>query len=257
MFLNDRYEVLERLARGGTSTLYHGRDTHANRSVAIKVLRDVYSTEQELVTRFQQAAQVSSTLKHSNIVEVYDYGQSENTYYVIMELVEGTHLRRYLRSRGTLSSEQAIIIAHDVALGLGAAHQRNIVHGAINPTHVLIGHDRFVKLTAFCTWNLSGGHYYAPEQAQGEAITAATEVYGSGIMMYQMLTGQLPFDGDTPVAIAMQHIHDLPAPPSQLNPDIPSSLEAIILRCLEKAPEMRYANGSQLARALETLSKNS
>jgi serine/threonine protein kinase len=172
-----------------------------------------------------------------------------------MELVEGTDLRRYLRSRGILAVDRAVIIAHAVALGLGAAHHHGRVHRGVNPQHVLVGRGGSMKLTAFSmTWG-PPGHYYAPEQAQGEMVTPATDVYALGIVMYEMLTGRTPFDGDTPVAVAMQHVHDAPIPPSQFNPSIPPPLEEIILRCLEKVPEMRYRDGSQLAYALEMLSE--
>lgn len=172
-------------------------------------------------------------------------------YYIVMELVEGTDLRRYLRSRGILNVGRAVIIAHDVALGLGAVHRRGLVYTGVCSQHVLIDRDGSIKLTAFST--LSPPLYYAPEQAKGEMVTPATDVYALGNVMYEMLTGRTLFDGDTPVAVAMQHTQDLPIPPSQYNPNIPPPLEEIILRCLEKVPEKRYRDGSTLARALESL----
>jgi serine/threonine-protein kinase len=186
-----------------------------------------------------------------------------------MESVEGTDLRRYLRSRGMLAIDRASIIAHDVALGLGAAHRRGIVHQDVKPQNVLVGRDDSIKLTDFgiasvykdsnderlTTSGMTLGtvQYDAPEQAQGDIVSPAADVYALGIVMYEMLTGRPPFDGDTPVAVAMQHIQDPPVPPSQLNPNIPSTLEDIILRCLEKVPEMRFRDGSSLAGALEML----
>jgi serine/threonine-protein kinase len=174
-----------------------------------------------------------------------------------------------LRSRGQLAIDRAIIIAHDVALGLGAAHRRGIVHRDVKPQNVLVGKDGSIKLTDFgiasvykdinaerlTTTGMTLGtvQYYAPEQAQGEIVSPAADVYALGIVMYEMLTGHTPFDGDTPVAVAMQHIQDVPIPPSQLNPNIPLALEDIIMRCLEKVPEMRYRDGSTLARELEQL----
>jgi eukaryotic-like serine/threonine-protein kinase len=202
-------------------------------------------------------------------VQVYDYGQTDGNYFIVMELIEGTDLRHYLRSRKVLDNERAIIIAHDVALGLGAAHRRGIVHRDVKPQNVLVGRDGSIKLTDFgiasvykdinaerlTTTGMTLGtvQYYAPEQAQGEIVSPAADVYALGIVMYEMLTGRTPFDGDTPVSVAMQHIQDAPIPPSQYNPDIPPALEEIILRCLEKVPEMRFRDGSQLARALELL----
>lgn len=267
--LGERYQLQDPIGRGGMATIYRGRDMRMERVVAIKVLREVYSTDPKFVTRFQREAKAASALQHSNIVQVYDYGQSDGNYFIVMELVEGADLRRYLRSRGVLAIDRAIIIAHDVALGLGAAHRRGIVHRDVKPQNILVGRDGSIKLTDFgiasvykdinaerlTTTGMTLGtvQYYAPEQAQGEIVSPAADVYALGIVMYEMLTGRTPFDGDTPVAVAMQHIQDPPTPPSQLNPGIPPVLEDIILRCLEKVPEMRFRDGNVLARALETL----
>ncbi len=267
--LGERYELMDPIGRGGMATIYRGRDTRMDRIVAIKVLREVYSTDPKFVTRFQREAKAASALQHPNIVQVYDYGQTAGNYFIVMELVEGTDLRRYLRSRGVLDVDRAIIIAHDVALGLGAAHRRSIVHRDVKPQNVLVGKNGTIKLTDFgiasvykdinaerlTTTGMTLGtvQYYAPEQAQGEIVSPAADVYALGIVMYEMLTGRTPFDGDTPVAVAMQHIQDVPVPPRELNPNIPQALEDIIMRSLEKIPEMRFRDGSQMARALETL----
>src|ERR1700724_1765438 len=149
MFLGDRYQVQEPIGRGGMTTIYRGRDKRMERVVAIKVLREVYNTDPKFVTRFQREAKVASSLQHPNIVQVYDYGQTDGNYFIVMELVEGTDLRRYLRSRGVLAVDRAIIIAHDVALGLGAAHRRGIVHRDVKPQNVLVGRDGSIKLTDF------------------------------------------------------------------------------------------------------------
>src|SRR5260221_4845733 len=267
--LGDRYQLQDQIGRGGMATIYRGRDLHMDSVVAIKVLREVYSTDPKFVTRFQREAKAASALQHPNIVQVYDYGQTGGNYFIVMELVEGTDLRRYLRSRGVLDIERAVIIAHDVALGLGAAHRRGIVHRDVKPQNILVSRDGSIKLTDFAiarvykdihaerltTTGMTLGtvQYYAPEQAQGEIVSPAADVYALGIVMYEMLTGRTPLDGDNPVAVAMQHIQAPPMPPRQLNPNIPPALEEIILRCMEKVPEMRFRDGSQLARALETL----
>jgi serine/threonine-protein kinase len=240
-----------------------------DRVVAVKVLREVYSTDPKFVRRFQVEAKAASALQHPNIVQVYDYGQTDGNYYIVMELVEGTDLRRYLHSRGVLDVDRAVIIAHDVALGLGAAHRRDIVHRDVKPQNVLVGRNGSIKLTDFgiasvykdihaerlTTTGMTLGtvQYYAPEQAQGEIVSPAADVYALGIVMYEMVTGRTPFDGENAVAVAMQHIQDAPTPPSHLNPNLPPALEEIILRCLEKVPEMRFRDGSELARALELL----
>jgi serine/threonine-protein kinase len=267
--LGERYQLQEPIGRGGMATIYRGHDMHEDRVVAIKVLREVYSTDPKFVTRFQREAKAAHSLQHPNIVQVYDYGQSEGNYFIVMELVEGIDLRRYLHSRGVLAIDRAVIIAHDIALGLGAAHRRQIVHRDVKPQNILVGRDGSIKLTDFgiasvykdinaerlTTTGMTLGtvQYYAPEQAQGEIVNPAADVYALGIVMYEMLTGRTPFVGETPVAVAMQHIQDAPMSPRQLNPNIPPALEEIILRCLEKAPEMRYRDGTLLARALELL----
>jgi serine/threonine-protein kinase len=252
------------------ATIYRGWDLKMERVVAIKVLRELYNTDAKFVARFQLEAKAASALQHPNIVQVYDYGQTDGKYYIVMELVEGINLRRYLRGRGgLLDIGRAIIIAHDVALGLGAAHRRAIVHRDVKPQNILVSRDGSVKLTDFgivsvytesnarrlTTTGMTLGtvQYYAPEQAQGQIVSPAADVYSLGIVIYEMLAGRTPFDGNSLVAVAMQHIQDLPIPPSRFNPTIPASLEAIILRCLEKAPEMRFRDGSQLARTLVTL----
>lgn len=266
MFLGNRYQLQDPIGRGLMSTINRGWDTQMQRGVAIKVLREVYITDPKFVRRFQREAEVMYSLHHPNTVQVYDYGQADGNYFMVMELVEGTDLRRYLLSRGILDAENAVKIAHGVALGLGAAHHQGIVHLAVIPQHILMGNDGSIKLCSFTLASVKSMnheelsttgaslnivYYYPPEQAQGEIVTPAADVYSLGIVMYEMLTGHPPFDGASPVAVAMQHIQDIPKPPSQFNPNIPAILEEIILRCLEKEPERRYSDGSQLAGALE------
>jgi serine/threonine-protein kinase len=209
-----------------------------------------------------------ASLQHPDIIQVYDYGQTDGKYFIAMELIEGSDLRRYLRAREILVADRAIIIAHDVALGLGAAHRRGIVHRNVKPQNIMVGRDGSIKLIDFCIASVYGMTaeeldtagtslnivpYYSPEQAQGEIVGPMADVYSLGIVMYDMVTGHPPFDGDTPVKVAMQHIYNTPISPSQLNPNIPKALEEIILRCLNKSPNMRFKDGSQLARALEAL----
>jgi serine/threonine-protein kinase len=207
------------------------------------------------VRRFQKEAEVMYSLHHPNIVQVYDYGQHDSNYFMSMELIEGTDLRRYLRSRGILEADKAVLIAYNVALGLGEAHQHGIVHQNVKPASILLCRDGSIKLTGFSLASMFAGMvlYYAPEQAQGEIVTPAADVYCLGNVLYQMVTGHPPFDGDIPVAVAMQHIQDIPRPPSQFNPTISPALEEIIMHCLEKVPERRFRDGSELAKALETL----
>ncbi|MGZ3637145.1 MAG: protein kinase domain-containing protein [Ktedonobacterales bacterium] len=271
--LGDRYEMQEPIGRGGMATIYRAVDLRMGRTVAAKILREVYSSDPKFVTRFQREARAASALQHPNIVQVFDYGQSGESYYIVMEFVDGSDLRRYLKKQGVLTNERAIEIAHDVALGLGAAHKRGIVHRDVKPQNVMLNDSGLVKLTDFgiasmykdaeaerlTTTGMTLGtvQYYAPEQAQGEIVSPAADIYALGIVMYEMLTGRTPFDGDTPVAVAMRHIQDIPAPPSSLNPRITPGLERIILRCLEKDPRDRYRDGDALAFALENLARSS
>ncbi|SRR5579884_1415698 len=249
---DDLYQLQDLIDKGFLSMVYRGQDRVLQRRVAIKVLRETYSNDPQFVEWFKQGAQTVLSVQHPNIVQVYEYRQIDGKHYIVMELVEGSSLRRYLRSRGVLAADRAIIIAHDIALGLGAVHRRGIVHHRVNPVKILIGRDGSVKLTGF-GMPLVNVQYYSPEQAEGKIGSATTDVYSLGLVMYEMLTGRLPFDGDTPVAIAMQHIQEQPTPPGQLNANIPPPLEEIIMRCLEKKPEMRFQDGGQLAKALENL----
>jgi serine/threonine protein kinase len=265
--LGGRYELMEPIGRGGMATIYRAMDKRMNRVVAVKVLREVYSADRKFVTRFQMEARASSSLAHPNIVQVYDYGHSNDSYFIVMELIQGTDLRRFLRTHHILEIEQAVAIAHDVALGLGAAHRRSIVHRDVKPQNIMLSSDGVIKLTDFgiasmykdmsaerlTTTGMTLGtvQYYAPEQAQGEIVKPAADVYALGIVIYEMLTGKPPFDGDTPVSVAVRHIQDLPDPPSNKNPKIPRGLEALILRCLEKDPRDRYTDGEALAKALD------
>jgi eukaryotic-like serine/threonine-protein kinase len=274
MLLNERYQVQEPIGRGLMAVIYRGIDTYTNQVVAIKLLRETYSTDPKFVKRFQYEAKAMSLLQHPNIVQVYDYGHTNGNYFIVMELVVGTNLRRYLRSRGILDTYRAIIIAHDVALGLGAAHRRSIVHRDMKPHDILIGSAGLTKIIDFGIGSLKGMEaedfsttgmtlngilyrygllYRSPEQLQGEIVTPAADVYSLGIAMYEMVADHPPFYGDTPVAIVIQHIAHIPKPPSQFNPGISPALETIILRCIEKAPNMRFNDGSELAYALETL----
>ena len=268
MLLNNRYQLQEPIGRGGMSIVYRGWDVSMDHIVALKVLREVNSTDPKFVKRFHIEAKLTSSLQHPNIVQIYDYGQTNENYFIAMAFIEGTDLRHYLQFTGILDTQRTITIAHDTALGLGAAHRRGIVHCGLKPQDILLARDGSIKLIDFgiascygmdaedretTGMTLGRTHYYPPEEAQGEIVTPAADIYSLGIVMYEMVTGHPPFDGDSPVAVAMQHIQDIPTPPSQFNPNLPPSLEVIIQRCLEKSPEMRFSDGSQLARALGSL----
>ncbi len=265
-----RYRLEEPIGRGGMATIFKAVDEQMmGRIVAVKVLREVYSNDPKFVTRFQREARAASALQHPNIVQVYDYGQSGDSYYIVMEYIDGMDLRRYLKQHGgRLPIERAVEISRSVAMGLGAAHRRGIVHRDVKPQNIMLNDDGVVKLTDFgiasmykdadaerlTTTGMTLGtvQYYAPEQAQGEIVRPSADVYALGIVMYEILTGQTPFDGDTPVAVAMKHIQEDPEPPSKINPRIPPQLERIIMRCLEKDPAARFRDGDELAATLTT-----
>lgn len=265
MLLGNCYQLQEPVGRGLMAIVYRGIDIRTDHVVAIKVLREVYSSDPKFARRFLKEAEVISSLRHPNIVQIYDSGQADGTYFIVMELVEGTDLRHYLRARGILDANSALMIAHEVACGLGAAHHRSIIHRATIPQHILLGRDGSIKLTSFSLASVYGMDgeelptgvnivlYFPPEQARGEIVTPATDVYALGMVLYEMLTGHPPFDGNSPVEVAMKQMNDVPTPPSQLTPTIPTVLEEILMRCLEKEPEMRFRDGSQLARTLAAL----
>jgi serine/threonine protein kinase len=250
--LGNRYQIQDPIGRGLSSTIYRGWDLLLDRIVAIKLLKEMYRTDPKFVKLFQTVAKRMSSLDHPHIVRVYDYGQMNGNYYTVMELIEGIDLRRHLRSRGILAVDQAVTIAHGVALGLGEMHGHGMIYRDVSSQKVLVGRGGSIKLTCMGI-NSGSPQYRAPEHLQGEFVTPATDVYALGIALYEMLTGRPPFDGDNAVAVAMQHIKDLPIPPRRLNPNIPPVLEEILLRCLEKETKMRFHDGSQLAQALEAL----
>ena len=268
--LGDRYRFPVSAGQGGIVMFSVGWDTHLNRTVIIQVvLQDVDRADPRLVTRLQQKVKAASSLQHPNIVQVYDSIQSNGNYYIVREPFGGTDLRRYLRSRGTLAVDQAISIAHDVARGLGAAHDRGMVHGNVNPQHILVGRDISIKLNGLGYAGIykeinaqrqktTGmmpeiGVYDAPELARGEMLTPTSDVYALGMVLYQMLTGRTPFDRYSPLEVAMQETQDPLASPRLYDPNIPPDLEAVIMRCLEKVPENRFRDGHELADALERL----
>ncbi|HTK06496.1 MAG TPA: serine/threonine-protein kinase [Ktedonobacteraceae bacterium] len=269
MFLNEQYQIQDTIGQGPIATVYRAWDIRMKRNVALKVLHEVYNSDPDIIASFQYEARAATAVRHPNIVEVYEHGLLNEHYLLSMELIEGPSLRKYLASRGMLAPDRTVIIAHDVALGLGAAHRRGIVHKNIKPQNILIGRDGSIKLTGFGIGHPYQGHmtehrtmtdnlaasvpYVMPELTQREEVLPATDVYALGMAMYEMLTGRTAFTGKTSEEIEEQHMQNAPLPPSQLNPAIPPAMEEIILRCLEKTPEKRFSNGSQLAHALEAL----
>lgn len=264
-FLQDRYEILDRIGSGGMSDVYKAMCHKLNRLVAIKVLKEEFSSDSGFVSKFKMEAQAAACLSHPNIVSVYDVVDEGSLHYIVMELIEGITLKNYIHKKGRLDSMEAIGIAIQVAQGIAAAHEQGIVHRDIKPQNIIIARDGKVKVADFGiaravsaqTLNataIGSVHYISPEQARGSFSDARSDIYSLGITMYEMVTGKVPFEGENTVSVALAHLEDAITPPSFLNPDIPISLENIILKCTEKKPEYRYESAqaviADLRRAL-------
>lgn len=260
--LGKRYEVLSKIGAGGMADVYKGKDTMLNRYVAIKVLKKEYREDENFVRKFHSEAQAAAGLLNPNIVNVYDVGEDRGLYYMVMELVEGITLKEYIEKKGKLSHKEVISIAIQMCNGIGAAHAAGIVHRDIKPQNVMISRDGKVKVTDFgiakavtsntISSNAMGSvHYTSPEQARGGYSDAKSDIYSIGITLYEMVTGRVPFDGESTVEVAMKHLQQEITPPSEYAPDIPYSLEQIILKCTQKNSERRYASTADLTRDLK------
>lgn len=257
MFIAERYEILERIGSGGMSDVYKAKCHKLNRYVAIKVLKPEYSEDKTFVSKFKVEAQAAAGLMHANIVNVYDVGEENGIYYIVMELVEGITLKKYIEKKGVLGVREAVSIAIQVAQGIDAAHKHNIVHRDIKPQNIIISKEGKVKVTDFGIARAASSntinssvmgsvHYISPEQARGGYSDEKSDIYSFGITLYEMLTGRVPFEGDTTVAIALQHIQDEIVSPRQYVPEIPVSVEKIVLKCTQKRTERRYQNMTDL-----------
>lgn len=250
---DDRYELIRRLGVGGMAQVYLAHDRHLDREVALKILLDKYSADDQFVERFRREASNAAGLSHPNIVQIYDRGQAEDTYYIAMEYVQGRTLKEIIVQHGPLGPDTIISITTQILEALRFAERKGVVHRDIKPHNILVDNEGRVKVTDFGiaraansvglteTGSILGtAHYLSPEQAQGHPAEATSDLYSLGIVMYEMATATLPFTGDNPVTIAMQHVHDAPVLPSALVPDLPENLERIILRALAKSPADRY-----------------
>ena len=251
--LGERYEIISRIGAGGMADVYKAQDHKLNRLVAVKVMKAEFREDTSFVAKFQKEAQAAAKLSHPNVVNVYDVGEDRGLYYIVMELIEGITLKKYIARKGKLSVKEATSIAIQVSLGLEAAHNVGIIHRDVKPQNIIISTDGKVKLSDFgiakainsntITANVMGSvHYSSPEQVRGGFSDAKSDIYSLGITMYEMVTGRVPFDGDTTVAIAIKHLQEEIVPPSIYTPDLPYSLEQIILKCTQKDPGRRYLN---------------
>ncbi len=257
MLIADRYEVLEKTGTGGMSVVYRAKDHKLNRTVAIKVLKQEFSDNANFVSKFRVEAQAAAGLMHPNIVNVYDVGEEKGMYYIVMEYVDGITLKKYIEKKSRLTTKEAISIAIQVSMGLQAAHANHVIHRDVKPQNIMISRDGKVKVTDFgiakaatsntITSNVMGSvHYTSPEQARGGYSDERSDVYSLGISLFEMLTGRVPFNGETTVAIAIKHIQSPMPSPREFIPDIPVSVEQIVLKCCEKSPDRRYQNMTEL-----------
>lgn len=257
MFIADRYEIIGKVGAGGMSDVYKAKDLTLGRFVAIKVLKPEFSEDLNFVTKFRTEAQSAAGLEHPNIVNIYDVGSEKGMHYIVMEYVEGITLKTYIEKKGQLSFKEAVSIAIQVGRGIEAAHNKNIIHRDIKPQNIIISTEGKVKVTDFgiakavsantISSDVMGSvHYSSPEQARNGYVDGKSDIYSLGIVMYEMVTGRVPFDGDTTVAVAIQHLQEEMVPPSAYAPNLPVSMEKIILKCTQKNSDRRYESMTAL-----------
>ncbi len=257
MFISERYEVIDKVGSGGMADVYKARDQRLNRFVAIKVLKPEYSSDKSFVNKFRGEAQSAAGLSHPNIVNVYDVGDDSGLHFIVMELVEGITLKRFIERKGKLEVKEAVGITIQIAQGMEAAHDNHIIHRDIKPQNIIISRDGKVKVTDFgiakatnsntITSNAMGSvHYLSPEQARGGYSDEKSDIYSLGVTLYEMLSGKVPFAGDNTVSVALLHIQGEAMPLRELDPEIPFSIDKIVQKCMQKRPERRYHTASEL-----------
>ena len=265
----NRYEIIENVGNGGMATVYRAKDHILNRFVAVKILKDEFTTDEEFIKRFRSEAQAVASLNHPNIVGVYDVGNEGNLYYIVMELIQGKTLKEVISLEGKLSWKWSVNVAIQIASALETAHKNNIVHRDIKPHNIIITEEGIAKvtdfgiakavsnstITAFGT-TIGSVHYFSPEHARGGFTDAKSDLYSLGVVMYEMLTGKVPFDADTPVSIALMHMQQQATQPIVLNPTIPSSVNKIVIKAMQKDANLRYQSASEMLKDLNMSLKN-
>ncbi|MBP1757304.1 MAG: kinase domain protein [Firmicutes bacterium] len=265
-WISGRFSIVRPIGQGGMAYVYLAIDQTTNQQVAIKVMKDDLSNDQEFIKRFDTEAKAASSLDHPNIIKVLGYGQDGDLRYIVQEYVEGMTLKDLIREYGALDYQVAVPLAIQIGLALEHAHHRGVVHRDIKPQNILITRDRIAKVTDFGiarasnanTITLTSGvaygsvHYFSPEQARGSLVGEQSDIYSLGILMYEMLTGKMPFDGETSVSVAIKHLQELPPVPSQLVPSIPVGLDQIVMKCIQKSTEKRYVDARELVDELDT-----
>ena len=266
--LDDRYEIVEVIGAGGMAVVYKAIDQRLNRFVAVKILRDELARDEEFRARFQIEAQAVAMLSHPNIVSVYDVSHTAGVEYIVMELIEGVTLMQYMQKKGALSWKEAAHFSTQIAKALEHAHSKGIVHRDIKPQNIMVLRDGSVKVADFgiaCLANsantltqeaLGSVHYMSPEQARGDRTDARSDIYSAGVVLYEMLTGRLPFEGDNAVSVAIQHLSSVPLSPREINPDVPEALELICMKAMASDLEKRYASADEMLADLEEFRKN-
>lgn len=256
--LSDRYEVIERVGSGGMADVYRAIDHKLNRYVAIKILKRDYADDKQFIAKFRSEARAAAAISNPNIVNVYDVGDDNGIYFIVMELIEGITLKQYIDRKGHLDYKEAVSISIQIANGMEAAHSHHIIHRDIKPQNIIISRDGKVKVTDFgiarvatatttvATNAIGSVHYMSPEQARGGYLDERSDIYSFGITLFEMLTGQVPFDGDTTVAVAVHHIQDEIEPPSEYISGVPISVDKIVQKCTRKKSDYRYQNMAEL-----------
>lgn len=268
--LGNRYEILEKVGNGGMATVYKATDTVLKRYVAVKILRDEFTTDEEFIKRFETEAQSAARLAHPNIVSIYDVGVDNGIYYIVMELIQGKTLKEIvLEEKGPLPWKWSVNVAIQIASALEMAHKNNIIHRDIKPHNIIITEDGIAKvtdfgiakavsnstITAFGT-TIGSVHYFSPEHARGGFTDVKSDLYSLGVVLYEMVTGKVPFDADTPVSVALKHMQDDPIPPIEENPNIPEAVNKIIMKALKKDPMLRYQTSTEFLKDLKTALKD-
>ena len=263
--LANRYELIERIGEGGMAVVFKARDRLLNRMVAIKILRPEYTRDSLFVESFRRESQIAANLVHPNIVNIYDVGKQGNIYYIVMELIDGKPLSTIIREQGPLDPRWAADIAKEVASALSLAHKSQLIHRDVKPHNIMITKEGIAKITDFGIAKavsrdtfvgeqkdaiMGSVHYFSPEQARGAYVDERSDIYSLGIVLYEMLTGRVPFDGETAVEVAVKHMNEQMVPPSRIKPDIPKDLEDIIMKATSKLQTGRYKNADEMITAL-------